>query len=68
MDRAGTSGNNEAADWKAIAVVGNPTLSEPWVRGHIPNKLNGSVGGSYGRYVQTQRLVDKDPFWLTVTQ
>lgn len=59
--------DNLATDWPTITVDGTPTLSEPCVRGHIPNTLNSRVGGSYGRFVQTQRLVDKDPFWLTVT-
>jgi hypothetical protein len=68
-ERTGCTNNpdNLAADWPAITVDGSPPPSEPWVRGHIPSRLNSSVGGGYGSFVQTQRLVDKDPFWLSVT-
>lgn len=59
--------DNLAADWPTITVDGTPTLSEPCVRGHIPKRLNSSVGGSYSSFVRARRLVDKDSFWLSVT-
>lgn len=65
--QTGTSGSNEAADWNTINVDGTPTGSEPCVRGHIPNLLNGRVGGAYGNFIQTERLLDGDPYWVQVT-
>lgn len=65
--QTGSSGGNEAADWNAITVTGSPSGSEPCVRGHIPGTLNSLVGGRYGNFVQTERLLDEDQFWVAVT-
>lgn len=64
---SGTTTGNEAADWPAVAVLGTPTLNEACVRGHIPLRLNNAVGGAYGALIIANRLIDKDPFWVTVT-
>lgn len=42
------------------------TRNEPCVRSHVPNEENGNAGLEYGRYVQKWRLIDGDPFYLTV--
>ncbi|WP_425424305.1 NucA/NucB deoxyribonuclease domain-containing protein [Streptomyces chattanoogensis] len=34
--------------------------------GHVPNRQNGSVGGSLSRFYQNQRMIDGDRFWLYV--
>lgn len=65
--QTGTSGTDEAADWKTVQPTGTPSGTEPCVRGHIPNLLNGAVGRMYGNFSPSNRLVDKDPFWLAVT-
>jgi hypothetical protein len=62
-----TSGTNEATDWFSTDVIGTPLNTLPCVRGHIPLKLNSGVGGAYGSLIQADRLIDKDPFWVTVT-
>lgn len=61
------TGTNEAADWPSTVTLGTPTGQETCVRGHIPGKLNSSVGGSYGNLVRSNRLDDNDPFWMVVT-
>jgi hypothetical protein len=66
--QAGTSNPlNEAADWNSIQVDGSPSGTEPCVRGHIPNNLNKAAGGAYGTMILTNRLLDGDPFWVSVT-
>jgi hypothetical protein len=66
---ANPTGNNEAADWPTVTPLQTPTKAELCARGHIPLNLNKSVGGSLGNFVQGsgQRLIDHDPFWVTVT-
>ena len=66
-NQTGTSGNNEAADWATTSVVGSPSGTEPCVRGHIPGLLNSLVGSAYSALITTRRLIDKDPFWVSVT-
>jgi hypothetical protein len=65
------TGADEAVDWPTVEPLGSSTGSEPCVRGHIPGNLNSSVGGSYGRFSQPDppgvRLIDGDPFWVSVT-
>jgi hypothetical protein len=67
--QTGTSNNpaNEAADWAAVTTIGTPTLTENCVRGHIPLALNTGVGGAYGRFVRTNRLLNMGKFWVAVT-
>jgi hypothetical protein len=59
----------EATAWPTAQPIGTPTMMEPCARGHIPLKLNQSVGGSYGAFAQGtgQRLADGDLCWLSVT-
>jgi hypothetical protein len=64
---ANPSNTNEAADWPTVTPINAPTGAESCVRGHIPGKLNFSVGGSYGNLVRAARLIDNDPFWVKVT-
>lgn len=40
--------------------------SEPCVRGHVPSSENSAAGGAYSAFIQNQRLVDKDPFHVSV--
>jgi hypothetical protein len=56
-----------AQQWGKISVIGTPTGNEKCVRGHIPSSLNSDIGGALGRLTQSQRLIDNDPYWLTVT-
>lgn len=67
--QTGTSNNpaNEAADWAAVTPIGTPALTEKCVRGHIPLSLNKQVGGAYGRFVRTNRLLNRGAFWVAVT-
>ena len=64
--RTATSGT-VAGQWGNIAIIGSPTGSEKCVRGHIPSSLNTDTGGALGRFTQSQRLIDNDPYWLAVT-
>jgi hypothetical protein len=68
---SGTVTGNEAADWAIVAVlpIGRPfNTAAPCVRGHIPDRLNGNLGGEFGRFVLSgERLLDRDPFWVSVT-
>ena len=57
----------EALAWNDVAVIGSFSASAACVRGHIPLKLNSGVGGAYGNLVQSQRLIDSDPFWVSVS-
>lgn len=66
-NQTGTSGTNEAADWATTSVLGSPSGTEPCVRGHIPGLLNSLVGSAYSSLITTRRLIDKDPFWVSVT-
>jgi hypothetical protein len=63
----GPTTGNEAADWPTVAIVGTPTLNESCVRGHIPLNLNTAAGGAYGGLITSNRLLDADPFWVSVT-
>lgn len=42
------------------------TEKEPCVRGHVPLKVNSRAGTEYSNLIQSQRLVDKDPFYVQV--
>jgi hypothetical protein len=64
--QTGNSGN-EAADWASVTPVGTVTGSEVCARSHNPLNLNTDVGGAYGRFIISQRLIDQDPFWVVVT-
>jgi hypothetical protein len=61
------TGKNEAEDWAKVEPIGTPAGTEPCVRGHIPNMLNGPVGTAYSVFISKQRLLNKDPFWISVT-
>jgi hypothetical protein len=42
------------------------TYTEPCVRGHVPNPVNKLAGTAYSNLIQNQRLIDKDPFHVSV--
>lgn len=63
--QTGVTGN-EAADWNTVTPLGSPTSSAACARGHIPLRLNSGVGSAYRAFISTQRLIDKDPFWISV--
>jgi hypothetical protein len=63
---AAPTGASEATVWHGITVSGHPSRTDPCIRGHVPNKLNGGVGVAYSVLIRTQRLVNKDAFWLAV--
>jgi hypothetical protein len=56
----------EPQEWATVTINAD-TGSEPCIRGHIPNKLNGGVGTEYRTFIQQERLIDKDAFWVEVT-
>ncbi|HEY1670172.1 MAG TPA: hypothetical protein VGG54_31100 [Trebonia sp.] len=55
----------EPADWTAMVL--DSTSTSQCIRAHIPRTLNTNLGGAYGRFVQKQRLLDKDAFWVWAT-
>lgn len=59
-------GASEATVWNTVKVDGKPSKKNPCVRGHIPTKLNVMVGVAYSVLIRTQRLINKDAFWLAV--
>jgi hypothetical protein len=64
--RTANSGS-EAAQWGNVKVIGTPDYGAVCVRGHIPLRLNSSTGGSYGTFIEDQRLFAGDGFWVAVT-
>lgn len=56
----------EAEQWGNVKVIGKPDYAAPCVRGHVPNKLNGSTGGSYIKFASNQRLFVGENFWVSV--
>lgn len=61
-----TTNTYEATDWSSVTVTAT-TGNNPCIRGHIPNLLNSHVGSEYSALIRTNRLIDKDPFWVEVT-
>jgi hypothetical protein len=69
--QTGNSGTFEASDWSIInvdptTVTGNPATS-PCIRAHVPKKLNTTLGGAVGRFSRSNRLLDRDAYWVEVT-
>ncbi len=62
-DRCTLGGSVEAMPFKPL---GRDTSTALCGRGHISVKLNSSVGGPYGSFIQRQRVVDDDPSWVSV--
>jgi hypothetical protein len=50
-----------------VQLVNNVTFTERCTRGHVTLADNSDVGGDLGRFTQQERLLDFDPYWLTVT-
>jgi hypothetical protein len=42
------------------------TGNEPCVRGHVPESQNTGAGGELGRFAQSQRVLDLEPYTMTV--
>ncbi|MEV4756978.1 hypothetical protein AB0J86_17960 [Micromonospora sp. NPDC049559] len=40
------------------------TGTEKCVRGHVPNEQNTGAGGELGRFVQAQRVLDLEKYWM----
>lgn len=49
-------------------VTGTFDPAAPCIRGHIPSSQNTGLGGQFGRYVQRDRLIQDDPFWVSITK
>jgi hypothetical protein len=63
-----SSSGTEARIWNAVKPIGTFSTSAKCVRGHIPLNLNVSLGrDAYKVFIKSTRLLNKDPFWLTVT-
>lgn len=60
------SKGSEAAQWGNVKVIGTPNHAAPCVRGHVPNRLNGSTGGSYSVFVRENQLFVGENFWVSV--
>lgn len=58
----------EDGEWKIYtADPARPiTYTEPCVRGHVPLPLNRLAGTAYSNLIQNQRLIEKDPFYVSV--
>jgi len=56
----------EPADWN-VMLLDSMTTTTQCIRAHIPRQLNSALGGAYGNFVQQQRLLDKEAFWVFVT-
>ena len=63
--QSGSSGI-EPADWNSIQLDSTTTTTQ-CIRAHIPKKLNTNLGGAYGLFVQNNRLLDKEAFWVWAT-
>lgn len=66
-DHTNTTNQFEPTDWVSVT-VNSTTATNPCIRGHIPGKLNSYVGGVYRGLIGTARLLDKDAFWVEVTE
>lgn len=44
----------------------NNTSGRRCTIGHVPNKENGSVGGSLSSFYQNNRVLNDEKFWLAV--
>jgi hypothetical protein len=55
-----------ATDWSKVQPIGTFSTSAPCVRGHIPLALNSLVGTAYSNFIQAERLLDDDQFWVQV--
>jgi hypothetical protein len=62
--RTATSGTT-AQQWAAIRIIS--TGNGLCVRGHIPASLNSNVGSALGVFTKANRLIDKDPYMVTVS-
>ncbi|MGW0737330.1 NucA/NucB deoxyribonuclease domain-containing protein [Streptomyces sp. NPDC002851] len=49
-----------------IHYVNNVTPSSRCTIGHVPNKPNGSVGGSLSLFHRNQRVLDGEKYWISV--
>jgi hypothetical protein len=59
---------SEATIWNDVRPIGTFSRSAKCVRGHIPLTLNTDLGrDGYLAFIRSQRLLNKDPFWLEVT-
>jgi hypothetical protein len=63
--QSGSSGI-EPADWN-VMLLDSTTTTTQCIRAHIPKKLNTNLGGAYGSFVQSNRLLDKEAFWVWAT-
>jgi hypothetical protein len=54
-------------DWSSVSPLGSYSSSQVCVRGHIPASLNSKVGTAYSSFLASARVLDTEPFWLTVT-
>jgi hypothetical protein len=62
------TGNNPAKLWNDVNVIGTFSAHDKCVRGHIPLKLNTDLGrDGYLALINSDRLMDQDPFWVKVT-
>jgi hypothetical protein len=57
---------NLATDWRTVQPTGTYSNQAKCVRGHIPLSLNTNVGTAYSNFISPNRLLDLDPFWVSV--
>jgi hypothetical protein len=62
------TGDDPAKLWNDVKVIGTFSPHVRCVRGHIPLKLNVDLGNkAYLALINSDRLIDQDPFWVAVT-
>ena len=53
--------------WEFYDIAGNWSTSQRCGRGHVRGIDNSVNGGAYGNFIQTQRVLDGDQFWIGIT-
>jgi hypothetical protein len=67
-ERTSDTGNDPARLWNNVLVIGTFSPHDRCVRGHIPIKLNVDLGRqAYLALIKSDRLIDRDSFWVAVT-
>jgi hypothetical protein len=67
-EQTSNTGDNPARLWNNVVVPGTFSPRDKCVRGHIPITLNVDLGQkAYQGLINSDRLIDQDPFWVAVT-
>jgi len=67
-EQTSDAGDDPARLWNNVVVTGTFSPHDKCVRGHIPITLNVDLGQkAYQGLINSDRLIDRDPFWVAVT-